>query len=597
MSSSNSVWLVKSAGRILGPYSKDSVHDMLRAKEIVVLDEVAPPFKRFRYIRDHEDFVDIVEEIRKMNFGSNEDHTFTTSVAAGTQSITERMAGTQLTEEITQDLVDSMTEEIVITDLEEEPIGTTVFKSNLNTGYAPATHHSHLANESSDWTSRALWVLAVLVIVGVAGFVYYSRQQKQPGSIQANTGEIREKGLQHYYSGDYYLAMPLLLKAYSSDPYDLELASLLAPILIQNGAEGYTQAETMLNQIRPQGGDLLTRSNVIEGLLRLKRQDFQGARQVLEQAIQTDPFSWQAFTNLGIAAYLQQNYVTAKNHFDTALKIELKRSTSRGEPHLMKTQSLLELWKREKDERYLQQARAGIQSYLNEFSDYRQEALLLKAFADFALRDYKAAENTVDALIDTDPFLTDEHAKDPTVYRDTLEWSSLLNWCRALVSGMTSSSHLETLHALCLVQTDEKEIEAQEVINAAINQAPQDPLVHSVFAFVNWHLGSDMKAELLASKAIEMNQGSATKLPYIIKARICESLENFECSLEHWKQVQQRDQASVSALGGISTSYLNLKKFSQFENSFNTARKYARYYKPLLRAQVKASQEGLKVKR
>ncbi|MEO0337235.1 MAG: hypothetical protein AAF202_12635, partial [Pseudomonadota bacterium] len=292
-----------------------------------------------------------------------------------------------------------------------------------------------------------------------------------------------------------------------------------------------------------------------------------------------------------------KNYVMAKNHFDTALKIELRRSTSRGEPHLMKAQSLLELWKQEKDDRYLEQARLGIESYLNEFSDYRQEALLLKAFADYGLSDYKEAEASVDMLIDTDPFLTDEHAKDPTVYRDTLEWSALLDWCQALVKGMSSTSHLETLHALCLVQTDDKEIEAREVINAAINQAPQDPLVHSVFAFVNWHLGSDIKAELLATKAIEMNQGSATKLPYIIKARICESLENFECSLEQWKEVQQRDQASVSAMGGISTSYLNLKKFSQFETSFNTARKYARYYKPLLRAQVKASKEGLKVKK
>ena len=585
--------MVKSNGRILGPFQKEQVHEMLRAKEIVVLDEVAPPFRRFRYIRDHEEFVEIVEEVRKMNFGSNEDHTFATN-ATNTASITERL-GTHATEEITHDLVDSLTEEIVITDIEEETFDSIAKRTNASSSFIPVG--DDLQSDSSDWTSRGLWALAVLVIVGVVGYVYYSRQMAQPESFQTDGGEVRDKGLGHYYSGDYDLAMPLLLKAYTNDPNDLELASLLAPVLIQNGAEGYTQAETMVNQIRTQGGKYSTRSYVIEGLLQLKRQDFAQARVTLETAIQQDPFSWQAFTNLGIAAYRQQNYVMAKNHFDTALKIELQRSTSRGEPHLMKAQSLLEMWKREKDERFLKQARLGIDSYLNEFSDYKQEALLLKAFADFALRDYKSAERTVDQLIDTDPFLTDEHAKDPTVYRDTLEWSSLLNWCQALVSGMSSSSHLETLHALCLVQTDEKEIEAREVINAAINQAPQDPLVHGVFAFVNWHLGSDIKAEMLATKAIEMNQHSATKLPYIIKARICESLENYECSLEQWKEVQQRDQASVSALGGISTSYLNLKKFTQFESSFNTARKYSRYYKPLLRAQVRASKEGLKVKK
>jgi len=602
MSSDSSAWLVKSNGRILGPFTKDEVDNMLRSKEIVVLDEVAEPFRRWRYIRDHQKFIEIVEEVRKLNFGSNEDHTFTLSTAVeDTMTSTEKLDPTiTLTEEIAGALIHATSSqgadgEIVITDIEETPTQSNTVMARVgvsNAGYSSAVGAGAQPSQS-DWTSKALWTLAILVVLSVGGYVFYERSQTSVVSLVKPANQYYKEGLEHYYAGDHDLALEPLIKAYEMEPENLYYGFLIAPILIQNGPEGYTRAEQIIEKLKGPGSKYADRVLVTEGLLFLKRQQYNAASEILLKSVEKNPFSWEAYTNLGSAFFMMDNFTEAKNYFDSALKIELEESTSRGEAYLMRAQSELELWLQSKEDRYLQQALDGLQIYLNEFSDYRQEALLLRAFSEFANRNPTKAEQTIDELIDTDPFLTDEHSKEPDVFRDPLEWSALLEWCQALVSGMNSSSHLDTLHALCLLQSNDKEVEAKELINAAINQAPKDPLVQGVFAFVNWHLGSDMKADMLASKAIEMNQSEEAKLPHIIKARICESLGNYECALQEWKTVQRMDEQSVSALGGISSSYLKLKKFSQFETSYRSANKRALFYKTLLRADVIRKKEGL----
>ena len=591
-------WLVKSNGRILGPFRKFKIFELLKEKEIVLNDEVSSPMRRWQFILEHPEFAEIAEEVRKLNFGSNEDKTFTMSVHGQTQSITDAVLE-ERTVEVTTEMDMSRTQEIVITDLEEEVDPNLSQTTSGSQFISDVEKERFLEDSSPDWTIRALWAFAVLTLVSVGAYVYFYRGPGQEQMAEDTDTDHLKVGIEYYYSGDYMDAIEPLRKALEADPTNQKVMSLLAPALIQKGPEEYVFAQEILDALQSSEPDeaLRVKGLLAQGLLYLKQGEIKKAEGQFEQAAKKDPFSWQAMTNLGTVAFQQAEYPKARNFFATALEIQLERDTSRGEAHLMLAQSQLEEWRTTSDKRYLDQAGEVLRNYLNEYSDYRQEALLLLAFAQYAKADYVGAEKSVDELIDTDPFLTAEHAKSLLVYRDHLEWTSLLSRCQNLVTGMESSSHLETLHALCLIQTRSKDVEAKEVIRSAINQAPQDPLVQGVYAFVNWNLGSEMKAELLATKAIEMNNtGKARKLPHIIKARICESLENYECSLSQWKTVQEMDKDSISALGGVSVSHLALKQFSRFEMSYQTAKKYSRFYKPLLRAQVKASKEGIRIR-
>lgn len=58
------LWLVKSATRILGPFSKKQIVDLLRNKQINIIDEIKSPTTRWTFIRENIYFLEVVKAIR-----------------------------------------------------------------------------------------------------------------------------------------------------------------------------------------------------------------------------------------------------------------------------------------------------------------------------------------------------------------------------------------------------------------------------------------------------------------------------------------------------------------------------------------------------
>lgn len=58
-------WLIKSEGKILGPYTFDQVTDLIRKKQLSLIDEIRDPETRWLYVRENPEFKNIVEEMRK----------------------------------------------------------------------------------------------------------------------------------------------------------------------------------------------------------------------------------------------------------------------------------------------------------------------------------------------------------------------------------------------------------------------------------------------------------------------------------------------------------------------------------------------------
>ena len=57
-------WVIKSDNKILGPYSFDQIEDLLKKKQISIIDEVRDMKSRWLYIRECTELQSIVEEIR-----------------------------------------------------------------------------------------------------------------------------------------------------------------------------------------------------------------------------------------------------------------------------------------------------------------------------------------------------------------------------------------------------------------------------------------------------------------------------------------------------------------------------------------------------
>src|SRR5690348_10923255 len=126
MNSDELPWLVKSGGRVLGPFTQAKLEELLRSREISVLDEVSVPMRRWHTIQIHPDLTELVETLRRTNVSDKTEATWTPTNATGnlTQTVTESL-DSELTEELTSDLTDDLSDfatnkEIVIHDVKEQ---------------------------------------------------------------------------------------------------------------------------------------------------------------------------------------------------------------------------------------------------------------------------------------------------------------------------------------------------------------------------------------------------------------------------------------------------------------------------------------------
>lgn len=58
-------WLVRSSGRILGPFSDAELEEKILRKEISIIDEISTPWQRWNFVREFPMFYDAVEKVRQ----------------------------------------------------------------------------------------------------------------------------------------------------------------------------------------------------------------------------------------------------------------------------------------------------------------------------------------------------------------------------------------------------------------------------------------------------------------------------------------------------------------------------------------------------
>src|SRR4051812_5045260 len=104
MTRNDLVWLVKSSGRIIGPYPTVKIAELLRTREISVLDEISPPLRRWQTLQYHDEFREVVDSMRKASLSERTEASWTPGTAGLTQTLTDLDAGSDLTEELTGDL-------------------------------------------------------------------------------------------------------------------------------------------------------------------------------------------------------------------------------------------------------------------------------------------------------------------------------------------------------------------------------------------------------------------------------------------------------------------------------------------------------------
>ncbi|MCB0419743.1 MAG: hypothetical protein KDD61_02035 [Bdellovibrionales bacterium] len=570
-------WLVRSGGRLLGPFDINVIEDMLRSKELVVFDEVAQPMSRWRYIRDDEHFIKIVEELRTAEMSGGETMTQTETVRDNT--VTQTASSEFDIDEMTAEISSiSESSEIVYEDIDESldriASQATPMSKQASSSFGVVSEET-MKNEVEKST-KSIWIVTALVILGVVGFFGYKNLYVKPKIKKAAAEVDLSKANRAMVVGDDARALSLLKSALEVDPANEQILLELGIRLIQ--IEGQTvQGRRYLQKIV--NGLYSKQAHVGIGIADLMDGSVDSAIDLFRKVLAQEPTYVDAHINWGVAELEKQNFGGAALHFRDAFA----NRTSEGVAYLLYANSLIAQWQKSKSNSYLQQAVQTLDQFISRSRDYRQEALLLKIFTLAKLNQMRNVPTQILAFLNTDPNLTADHRHNIFIDRRRVKWSLLTHRCQVVSDLLNTNSMAKGMNAICLLKAGES-AKALATIDEALMQEGDHPLLLVNYAHILFELGQVGEAQVAVRKAVETNLKMQNRfsLPNIVDARLREVMDDFKGAQSAWQRALAADAKSIQAQAGLARTFLRNRNLTQAQNTINSALKTDSTYSPLL---------------
>lgn len=543
-------WVVKANTKIIGPYTAEEVENLLRDNRIVPHDEIIRPAGRWHILRDEEQFRLVLNEVR--NRAQNKREKSLENTASGTMTPTlEDMVAERAFE--TGNLLDDFTPTRV---KEVPPARETPGTRDLMKSFA-SRDDSKLKTEFQALQKKRTW--AALFLLLVSG-VFVALQLTRPRGGNANERaqafqSLMENGLRAEKVGDYSKAFSRYSEARMIKPNDSELLLHLAPLTLFYERQ-LLQAQSMFEQILKNETELnYQKSSYIGlGLIALDDHDLDKARAYFLKARALDSDYLPAIMNLGVVAYLKDDFNQAKDLLSAALN----KGGSDGAIVITMADIIVGLFSTDsKGERgELQRAGSLLGVYLTVAKDYEQEALVEYARILSLLDQDTKTLDKIEQFLDIDPEQTDLHVRDWQIYRGRVSWGMLLASLKKVAAGLSSNPRVTAALGLAMYREKEK-LEGANNIEQAFSQSQDDPLLMALAGWVELKLGHRENAVVNIKRAALIN--TKYKLPHIMQARLCVEDKEWDCSKKHWEEVLKLDARSAEALHGLAEVAWNKK--------------------------------------
>jgi Tfp pilus assembly protein PilF len=578
-------WLVKSSGRIMGPYSLEQIEELLKTREIVVLDEVAQPQRRFRYIRDVQAFGRIIDELRREATGDTGEKTFTGSDTSQTASLTEPLS-TAVTDELTDEVGfgGEGREEIVYDHIQEEiskPKTSPVMTSRYQMGAMGdrAVHHK------AEAASKGLWWATAVVIALVLGFIGYKKMIQTPQRSRLTAQDYVRQGEELVVEGRLPEALQSFKKAHELAPEDKSFLHYLGPLMIQ--LEGQTViGRRLLEQALTARPDFKPQIFTSMGIADFKDGNINGAETQFQRAVEQNRDYLPAQVDLGVVALQHKDYAKAKSYFEGVIK---KGGVDKVVPLLL-AQSMIHLSRSEKKFNYLKEAVKVLTEHKSRNLNYRQEALLMIAYLQSLTNQKVQAEQSVSELLDVDPMATDLHTHNTFILRNPAQWDELLAYCLPLTRALNPTGRVAALTGLCYLKAGKNQ-EANTEVQTALQRSPRDPLVQAVSAYVLQVIGQEQSGSVSLGKALEFDRGGDYSLPLILQGRLYYLSNDFRSAQEYWKRLLNVNSQSPEAHAGLAWVAFKQGMKEEFRRNIQAAQKESVDYIPVTSLAAQARQK------
>lgn len=577
-------WLVKSSGRILGPHPIAKIVDLLRTREVSVLDEISSPSRRWQTIQYHSDFKDIVDNLRRANVSDKTETTWTpTSGTSGmTQTLTDLTNGSvtsELTEEITN-FGDSR-KEIVIHNVQEQKQANTA--PNYS-GRFQATHDQRTAiNRQVEKTTRGLWLITVIILLAVGGFIYQKRTRVTEGGKAAvvSPSSVREK----VQTGQYAEALRDLKTMFPDGNPNADMAIYYGSLVLQ--VEGQTvigrrALHTVIAGKRPEMKQAYTGLGIADILDNQLAQ----AKDNFDKALALDPQYVPAIVDSAIVALKGGDYTRAKTLAQQALKL----NPMQGEALLVLAEAQLYLYKSSPSHADLNQVIKQIKEFRSKQWDYASELGFYALYFE-ALKQDKQLDEKLREYLDMDPALTEDHRHNVFIYRGNAQWKVLARLCEQMVEKLADSARASTLLASCFGHEGRWD-QARKAIEKAVQQSPKDALVQAWYSYILKESSEFNQASVVLGHAAEFNRTGNYLLPVLLQARFCANNEEVDCARDTWQRIYERNSDNLLAVSGLAWSYAKKGTRGEAQKYLERGMHISPEYIPLLQLRQKAEKEG-----
>jgi tetratricopeptide (TPR) repeat protein len=586
MTRDESTWLVKSSGRILGPFPSAKIAELIRSREISVLDEISPPNRRWQTIQYHEQFREVVDSMRKASLSERTEATWTpTGATSITQTLTD-LSDSELTDEMQDDgFLSSSTKEIVIHNVQEhDRIQQPVSASSR---FQTTAGQNTAIQRQVEKTTRGLWIVTSLILLAVAAFIAHKRFGGTNGAyeVRPTAAGLKQNVIALVQIGHYAEALKEM-KSFFSDPAQAgDLAIYYGSLLIQ--VEGQTVlGRRLLNQVltsrRPETKQAYTGlgvADLVDGQLDSAQENFQ-------KALSYDAGYVPALVDMS-AVYLQKgDYGRAKQIAAKALQA----SPMQGEALLSIAEAQLYLFKVNNNGRDLETVNKALKEFIAKSWDFKAELGFYSLYFDF-LRNDRNIEEKLHQYLDRDPQLTADHRHNVFIYRGRSQWKVLSRFCEQMADRLSESPRVATFMASCYAHEGRWD-NARRNIEKAVNQSPRDPLVQAWSSYISKESGEPEQASVILGRATEYNRRGEYVLPALLQARFCQSNGDVECARDSWQKIYERNLEHLPAVAGLAWVHGQKKSYVEALKLVDKGLRISPDYIPLLELRQRAEREG-----
>ncbi|MFN3697598.1 MAG: hypothetical protein ACK4VO_09160 [Pseudobdellovibrio sp.] len=338
-------WLIKSDSKILGPYTFEQIEELIKKKQITLIDEVRDMNTRWNYIRETQDLKPIVENIR-IELASSEDMTKTiqtkthqTGTNSGTQTLTitktEELASSERTPpgvqsasqlEVAAALSDKQIQDVAFTEVETlttDTIKETTQKINPKKQYVfeadPVVQKNIKKSNRLLYFSIALAFVVGLIAVGGGYYYKINSQKKHELNLISQIKRYYILGLDNYIIDTYTKMLPESQKIVLSE---------IIPIIPKLDSAGLINGSAIINELKADTKLNDSKKALLEviGLHQsIQEQNLKEAREALIRAKGYDPMNDYIKEDEAILDYLDGDFAKASELF-----LELYKKNDKG---------------------------------------------------------------------------------------------------------------------------------------------------------------------------------------------------------------------------------------------------------------------------